>query len=784
MDNSITEHTSHTDKMRAIERYLSQGWALVPLHHIRTRGRCSCGESGDPAVHRSAGKHPIAREWQTQVRRDVMAWQGIAFACNIGIATGRPSGFWVLDYDPASAGLEAQSVVDLLIARDGLLPHVETGGTGKHWRFTMPVDFEVTNRRGSLPAGLDVRGTGGQVVAPPSVSGKGAYVELTDAAPYMAPGWLLDMIRPAGPAPTKAGPPAGWLGQGHLADLSGAADHGDRGPRYAMAARDDMLHELRHTHNNRNDLAWRAACRIIEFANAGWLDLDHSWRWWHAAALDHPDGIVVPESEVRSIWQSAQRHVGSRVAEIHTPDPLAATVLGPPLPPWEPPPFPVSGNGAGASNSGIERPTLVGPISIPEPMASTGTDPRWEAAVQAEMSRVLARDEAKRRLAKLAAVGPDALRGELLDTAAMLARPRLVPIVEGLLYQGTVARINGQPGCGKTFVTLDLAARVVAGMSWCDRATTTVPVVYVVAEGGGGVGRRIEAWQTHHGRPVRVTWLPRGVQIGGPEWDAWCDIWAERSVGLIVFDTQARATVGRDEIDGQDMGEVLAALDALATRIDGCVLLVHHTPVGGNRARGHGALTGGLQTELLVSKNGREITVKTTKGKDDDDAGEPWVFDLTDVMPVEVGGRPVLANAAPVGVVPVWRGDRAMVDTDRPTEPEHKVRARALWNAVHTRYGRSDGGTRAEIRQAFADSDVVKLAPNSSGFRNAWLRAWADLLQLGLIAKAHGAARYKVVCLADQSADGVLTSNIVDGAVVQEAPPGWEVIMEEDTESK
>lgn len=780
MDNNAQVNMDKTD---AITRYLARGWALVPLHyavHVPPDMRVECG-CGDPGC-RSVGKHPIARDWQINVQRTADAWTSAAGRMrNIGIVTGAPSGFWVLDYDPAASTRETLALIERLDK-----PHVRTGGQGWHWRFRMPADFEVTNRRGTLPAGLDVRGTGGQVVAPPSVSGKGAYIELTDAEPYEPPAWLLDMIRPAVHEPLRTRvPPAGWSPTPGAIGIPGPTGPGlagrylpsigDRGQRYARAAVDRLLTELREATHNRNDLAYRAACRIIELINAGWLLGDGVYGVWFDATLAHPLGTVVPVQEVKSIWASATRRVGNRAAELPPAwaDPFAVDAL-PPLPPLAAPPF-ASPNGAAP------------PIDLGDPIDPTVGD--WETAVAREVNRELVHRAARERLRELDAGDRPALkarlRAETLDTAGLLARPPLVPLVAGLLYLDSLARLNGAPGAGKSFLALDLAARVAAGMPWAGRATTRVPVRYVVAEGDAGMRRRVLAWQARHGAAIEVRWLPRAVQIGGPEWAAWCEVLAEDGDKLIVLDTQARGTVGRNEIDGKDMGEVGAALDDLRQVSGACVLLVHHTPLGVDRARGHGSMTGALQTEWLVKKDGRVITLRSTKDKDDE-SPDDIIFDLVDVAGPDAGG--MLADPVEsIGVVPIWRGD-PLPDTAtavaRPLEPVGKTRARALWRAIHEGYGRSDGGTKAELRQAFLDCGVVGMGPNTPGFRQAWRRAWADLIQLGLVAKAYGAARYKVIVLADQSADGVLTSNRVDGGVKQEAPPGWEVILEDDTESK
>ena len=188
-------------KLNILAQYLAMNWALVPLHHMvdGVASACSCRQ-GDAC--RSAGKHPRLAKWQLEhnLVRTVEQLRQWPAETNWGLATGRASGVWALDVDPKNGGTEA--VAQLVAA--GLLQRTRrhwTGSGGQHLLYRMPVGvdaFTPTNRTGALPLGIDVRGDGGQIVLPPSVSGVGAYaldgtmpVEASDAFPR-----LLDLIRP------------------------------------------------------------------------------------------------------------------------------------------------------------------------------------------------------------------------------------------------------------------------------------------------------------------------------------------------------------------------------------------------------------------------------------------------------------------------------------------------------------------------------------------------------------------------------------------------------------
>ena len=117
---------------------------------------------------------------------------------NIGIACGKRSGIIVLDVDAEHGGYE--SLTDLL-SKYGPLPSTpvsKTGSGGEHIFFKHP-GIEIRNSAGKLGKGLDIRGDGGYVVAPPSLHPNGntyewtvmpSQVELSDM-----PDWMIELLK-------------------------------------------------------------------------------------------------------------------------------------------------------------------------------------------------------------------------------------------------------------------------------------------------------------------------------------------------------------------------------------------------------------------------------------------------------------------------------------------------------------------------------------------------------------------------------------------------------------
>jgi hypothetical protein len=98
----------------------------------------------------------------------------------------------VLDVDTQHGGA---STLKALAKEHGKLPEtaqVLTGGGGAHAYFQHP-GVEVRNSAGKLGPGLDIRGDGGYIIAPPSVHENGrVYKWLKQASPAELPAWLLE----------------------------------------------------------------------------------------------------------------------------------------------------------------------------------------------------------------------------------------------------------------------------------------------------------------------------------------------------------------------------------------------------------------------------------------------------------------------------------------------------------------------------------------------------------------------------------------------------------------
>jgi hypothetical protein len=244
----------------------------------------------------------------------------------------------------------------------------------------------------------------------------------------------------------------------------------------------------------------------------------------------------------------------------------------------------------------------------------------------------------------LAAAGDlvDALLAEMLEPDEIISRPPPRYLIHGLLQFDSESWVIGPPGSRKSFVVLDMACRVARGEAWQGRRVHAADVVMIVAEGAGGVGKRLKAWEQANGRipagSLRI--LPRPVQAGDTM--AWAVLTEacrrlavdayERGRGmLVILDTQARVTVGLKENDATDMGVFVGAVSAIRAATAGCVLSVHHTGRAGGDARGSSAIDGAQTTELKVTSKGKLTGQLSVEKQKDIEEIEPIRLAFTSV---------------------------------------------------------------------------------------------------------------------------------------------------------
>lgn len=334
---------------------------------------------------------------------------------------------------------------------------------------------------------------------------------------------------------------------------------------------------------------------------------------------------------------------------------------------------------------------------------------------------------AVRRTVEVGAGEVEALLAEMLTPQQVKARPRPRSLIKGLLNLDSESWVIGPPGSKKSFVVLDMAGAVAAGRPWQGHAVHGGTVVMVVAEGAGGLGNRIEAYERLHG-PMsdQVHFLPRPVQARDAKaWRTLVEACRRLEPVFVVIDTQARSTVGLEENSAMDMGVYVEAVRAAREATGACVLSVHHTGRKGGDARGSSAIDGAQYTELKVESEGLTGSLSTEKQKDMEMAAPvPLRFESVQVA-VDEDGDPVTSLAV---VADAFRAASGLFERPEVEEWEQfHGQAQVHLLKVLRDQGGTVGLTKAEARAAVIDrfygKDAKKLA------RSTWASAWTRVLE-------------------------------------------------------
>ena len=166
--------------------YAARGWAVFPAPR------------GTKKSHKSA-QHSKGRRWGAtadadEIRRDYTRWP----LANVGIPTGVENGIWVLEADTKEGhAVDGIAALQALICQHGALSETlqaRSPSGSQHFYFTWPVGKAIANSASKIAPGVDVRGDGGMVLAPPSIKpGTGVYAWSNETAIAEAPGWLIDL---------------------------------------------------------------------------------------------------------------------------------------------------------------------------------------------------------------------------------------------------------------------------------------------------------------------------------------------------------------------------------------------------------------------------------------------------------------------------------------------------------------------------------------------------------------------------------------------------------------
>jgi hypothetical protein len=532
-----------------------------------------------------AWKRPALKDWRTHqnnlVDDDKFAeWFPPDYAGNIGVLTGACSGnVFVVDLD-LQKGPEAAlwwSEMDHRQEHAGELETVSqrTGGGGQQLFYRAPDGWiPPTGKNGELH--VDIRGAGGFVMIAPSMHESGQRYEwLEGFEPWVveiaeAPRWLCEEIERL-------------FGQGHVENAPAGSTEA-RGPIQRTETPSSALHPLGGILDGRETFM----ARMI---------------WAKVVDLYRTCPIKPSEGELASIkaqlfleydlhchtrLPADGRSNASRLEEEGRGFSLFTEKWGSALSQWD---GKVAKHAADAPKVDVRQKELEAEFEaadIPRPFAKTAELPDVFMAEDDDTFEVLS-----------------------IDDIMNLPDPKW--LVQDVMMTSSFAIMFGAPGCGKSFMAIDLSLSIAAGLAkWMGHDILEHgPVLYISSEGEADIKFRIKAWAQERGvdlKKVPFRLIRRNLNFMNPGDVAKLAKTVQKAIAkngapfkMVVVDTISRVIPGADENLQKDMTLFIQACDLIRQAFGCMVLGVHHTSKGGDM-RGSSAFKGAADTILQLTR--------------------------------------------------------------------------------------------------------------------------------------------------------------------------------------
>lgn len=305
-------------------------------------------------------------------------------------------------------------------------------------------------------------------------------------------------------------------------------------------------------------------------------------------------------------------------------------------------------------------------------------------------------------------------------------------LVKHAVPADSIGVIFGGSGTFKSFIALDLALHVAHGLRWLGRRTRRGPVLYIAAEGGTGLWKRVDAWH----RSRRLRWqdaplyvVPVAVDLSN---DALRVQEAAQAAGvtplLVVVDTLSQTFSG-EENSANEVAAYLRELGLMMRSTWQCaVAVVHHSGhEATERPRGSSAIRSNVDWMFGVFRDEKEMLATITWAKQKDDRlPEDTTFSLVSHdLGTDEDGDPITSLVA-----------RHLTSADEIERVQEVEKAAGRGGKNQLLLGLIQNGcSESDLRNAFyRECDGLE----SEARRKAYFRARSWAIKAGLIDVAQG----------------------------------------------
>jgi Bifunctional DNA primase/polymerase, N-terminal/AAA domain len=564
------------------ESLARQGFRVLPLHTpifnaLAEIYLCSCRQ----AECKSIGKHPRNKQGLTEATTDlerVGEWWSMWPDANIGVATGYE--FDVIDID----GPDGLKLYDDYCARFGVPMQQRGALTGRYFGthiYVKPGGQKAwTGGFAGHPVGLDVKGKGGYVVAPPSLHETGNRY-----------GWTLegDDVRGETPWPEWHAKVVEHVSPVRIRQPSTT---GGSGIGFAATVKERIRSDVAGTPEGGR---WQALQTVGTWGLAGLVK---------GGEIGQPEALVILEELAAELRLDA-REIG------RLPDELQRAV--------ENRRDPIQRRAVPETPSYVS--SLVSePLSGPNPALDDADRERLAVESQTAYYRVQmqARDAARDQLRREKLdVSPDDVQDFTLDEFLALpieaARYRL----DGLWPVGGRIMLAAQFKAGKTTMVGNLVRSLADGSAFLNRFGSIPPDGTVGIVDTEMSPRMIQTWLRDQAvANTHKVWLApiRGKAHKFEITDdyvrsLWAQRFKQRDTEILLLDClgPVLAGLGFDENNNQEVGKFISAFEALLSEAGiEDAMIVHHMGHVGERSRGASRLRDWPDVEWHLIREGQE----------------------------------------------------------------------------------------------------------------------------------------------------------------------------------